>query len=228
MCSKSTVAPASASSRAVIAVISASHVGSGSTLKRPSRPIAVITPPLHHHLVGDSGLLKYLVNGPASSRLRSKRAIVSAGWLSRPAVADPLVRLALVVVDDVTDRCPHGAVVAGAGAMHRQIVGTVAAQPFLHPQPQQLVGGRRRGVAVRRRWRYEIGHRESPFVDVAPAGPLALTTAVAAVTAAASGSNARVNGPAAGKAASHSAATTRRSYGADPTTSMRSPHSERS
>ncbi len=90
VCSKSTVAPASASSRAVIAVISASHVGSGSTYKRPSRPIAVITPPSNVTSSARSGLSKYLVNGPASSRLRSKRAMVWSGLLNRPALLIPL------------------------------------------------------------------------------------------------------------------------------------------
>ena len=74
----------------MIAVNSASQVGSASTLKRPSRPIAVITSRCTASSSAYSGLLKYLVNGPASSRLRSKRAIVSDGWLSRPAAPIPL------------------------------------------------------------------------------------------------------------------------------------------
>ena len=74
----------------MIASISASHVGSGSTVWRPSRPIAVITPPFTYTSSASSGLLKYFVNGPASNRLRANRAIVSAGRVNRPAAPMPL------------------------------------------------------------------------------------------------------------------------------------------
>ena len=161
----------------MIAVNSASQVGSAIDAQ------AAVTPDRRDHVAlarrprrRSSGLLKYLVNGPASSRLRAKRAIVSAGSAQPAGRSDPLVGVALVVVDDVTDRCPHGAVVAGAGAMPptRSSAPSRRSRSCTRSRSSSWVdggavspfddGGATRSVIARR-----------PFVDVAPAGPLALT-----------------------------------------------------